>query len=42
MTSIALIGARRATMKTHVPFGPMLIYGALLVLAFDLVPAGAR
>ncbi len=42
MVSIALVAARRATMKTHVPFGPMLIFGAMLVLAFDLVPAGAR
>ena len=25
-------------MKTALPFGPMLIVGALLVLAFDLVP----
>jgi leader peptidase (prepilin peptidase) / N-methyltransferase len=36
--SVALLMTRRATMKTAIPFGPMLILGALLVLAFDLVP----
>jgi leader peptidase (prepilin peptidase) / N-methyltransferase len=38
LLSIGLLASRRATMKTAVPFGPMLILGALLVLAFDLVP----
>jgi leader peptidase (prepilin peptidase)/N-methyltransferase len=36
--SIVLILTRRATMKTAIPFGPMLIVGTLIVLAFDLVP----
>ncbi len=37
--SIVLIGTRRAGMKSAIAFGPMLIFGALLVLAFDLVPS---
>ncbi|MGI8678659.1 MAG: prepilin peptidase [Jatrophihabitans sp.] len=39
VVSIALLASRRATMKTAIPFGPMLLLGALLVLAFDLVPS---
>jgi leader peptidase (prepilin peptidase)/N-methyltransferase len=35
--SVALLAGRRATMKTAIPFGPMLVVGPLLVLAFDLV-----
>jgi leader peptidase (prepilin peptidase)/N-methyltransferase len=37
--SIALIATRRATLKTAIAFGPMLILGALVVLAFDIVPS---
>jgi leader peptidase (prepilin peptidase)/N-methyltransferase len=39
VVSIAMIATRRAGMKTAIAFGPMLIVGALLVLAFDLVPS---
>ena len=39
--SVGLLAAGRVTMKTPVPFGPMLITGALLVVAFDLVPTTA-
>jgi leader peptidase (prepilin peptidase)/N-methyltransferase len=35
--SVGLLASRRATMKTAIPFGPMLVVGPLLVLAFDLV-----
>ena len=38
--AIALLVSRRATRKTPIAFGPMLLVGALLVLAFDLVPNG--
>ncbi|HET8581956.1 MAG TPA: prepilin peptidase [Jatrophihabitans sp.] len=38
LLSLALLATRRATLKTAIPFGPMLLLGALLVLAFDLVP----
>jgi leader peptidase (prepilin peptidase) / N-methyltransferase len=37
--SIALIASRRATLKTAIAFGPMLIVGALLVLAFRIAPS---
>jgi len=36
--SIGLLLSRRATMKTAIPFGPMLVLGPLVVLAFDLAP----
>jgi leader peptidase (prepilin peptidase)/N-methyltransferase len=36
--SIGLLASRRATMKTAIPFGPMLLVGPLVVLAFGLVP----
>jgi leader peptidase (prepilin peptidase)/N-methyltransferase len=36
--AIGLLASRRATMKTAIPFGPMLVVGPLIVLAFDLVP----
>jgi leader peptidase (prepilin peptidase) / N-methyltransferase len=36
--SVALLVSRRATMKSAIPFGPVLILGALVVLAFDLAP----
>jgi leader peptidase (prepilin peptidase) / N-methyltransferase len=37
--SIALIASRRATLKTAIAFGPMLIFGALLVLALRIAPS---
>jgi leader peptidase (prepilin peptidase)/N-methyltransferase len=39
LVAIALMAARRATMKTAMAFGPMLLLGALLVLAFDITPS---
>lgn len=39
VVSIGLLVTRRATMKTAIPFGPMMIFGALLVLGFSLVPS---
>jgi leader peptidase (prepilin peptidase)/N-methyltransferase len=36
--AIGLLAGRRATMKTAIPFGPMLLVGPLVVLAFGLVP----
>ncbi|WP_375486812.1 prepilin peptidase [uncultured Jatrophihabitans sp.] len=39
LLSIVLVLTRRAGMKTAIAFGPMLILGALIVLAFDLVPS---
>jgi leader peptidase (prepilin peptidase)/N-methyltransferase len=36
--AVGLLATRRATMKTAIPFGPMLVVGPLIVLAFDLVP----
>jgi leader peptidase (prepilin peptidase) / N-methyltransferase len=39
LLSLGLLASRRATMKSAIPFGPMLVVGALVVLAFDLVPA---
>lgn len=39
VVSIGLLATGKATMKTAIPFGPMLIVGALIVLAFDLVPS---
>ena len=38
LLAIGLLATRRASMKTAVPFGPMLVVGPLVVLAFDLVP----
>jgi leader peptidase (prepilin peptidase)/N-methyltransferase len=37
--SLVMLTTRRASLKTAVPFGPMLIFGALLVLAFRIGPA---
>jgi len=43
VTGVALIAAGRATRKTHIPFGPFLVAGALgTVLASGLVPALAH
>lgn len=39
LIAVVLLVTRRAGMKTAIPFGPMLILGALLVLAFELVPS---
>jgi leader peptidase (prepilin peptidase) / N-methyltransferase len=39
VVAIALMTARRATMKSAMAFGPMLLTGALIVLAFDLTPS---
>jgi leader peptidase (prepilin peptidase) / N-methyltransferase len=39
LVAIALLAARRATRKTAIAFGPMLLVGALLVLAFDITPS---
>lgn len=39
VVGIVLLLARRGTRKTAIAFGPMLLAGPLLVLAFDLVPA---
>lgn len=39
LVSIVLLALRLATMKTAVAFGPMLLIGALIVLAFDLTPS---
>jgi len=38
LIAVVLLASRRASMKTAVPFGPMLIVGPLVVMAFDLVP----
>ncbi len=37
--AVVLLATRRATMKTALAFGPMLLLGALLVLAFDITPS---
>jgi leader peptidase (prepilin peptidase)/N-methyltransferase len=39
VTGIGLIAARRATRKSHLPFGPFMIAGALAVI---LIPALSR
>jgi leader peptidase (prepilin peptidase) / N-methyltransferase len=39
VVSIALMSTGRATMKSHLAFGPMLIFGALLVLALRISPS---
>jgi leader peptidase (prepilin peptidase)/N-methyltransferase len=39
VAAIALLLTRRGTMKTQLPFGPTLMLGPLVVLAFDLVPS---
>ena len=42
LVAVVLIAAGRATMKSALAFGPMLLLGALLVLAFDLTPSLVR
>lgn len=37
--AVALLATRRASLKTKLAFGPTLILGPLIVLAFDLVPS---
>jgi leader peptidase (prepilin peptidase) / N-methyltransferase len=39
LAAIVLLGMRRATMKTAMAFGPVLLLGALVVLAFDITPS---
>ena len=41
LVAVGLLVSRRGSMKTAIPFGPTLILGPLLVLAFDLVPSFA-
>ena len=36
--SLPFVALRRASMRSAIPLGPALVAGALLVLAFDLVP----
>jgi leader peptidase (prepilin peptidase)/N-methyltransferase len=42
LVSIVLIAQRRASRKTAIAFGPMMLLGALVVLAFDLTPSLVR
>jgi leader peptidase (prepilin peptidase)/N-methyltransferase len=42
LVALVLLALRRATMKTALAFGPMLLLGALLVLAFDITPSLVR
>jgi leader peptidase (prepilin peptidase) / N-methyltransferase len=39
LVSIVLLSTKRATMKSALAFGPMLLLGALVVLAFDITPS---
>jgi leader peptidase (prepilin peptidase)/N-methyltransferase len=39
VVGVGMILARRGGLKSQLPFGPSMIVGALVVLAFDLVPA---
>jgi leader peptidase (prepilin peptidase)/N-methyltransferase len=38
VVAILMLVTRRGTLKTAIPFGPMLMLGPVLVLAFDLAP----
>ncbi|HEV7192906.1 MAG TPA: A24 family peptidase [Jatrophihabitantaceae bacterium] len=40
VVALGLLATRRASLKTAMAFGPMLILGALVVPAFGLVPGG--
>jgi leader peptidase (prepilin peptidase)/N-methyltransferase len=42
LVSLALLATRRASLKTALAFGPMLLFGALIVLGFDLTPSFVR
>jgi leader peptidase (prepilin peptidase) / N-methyltransferase len=39
VVAVGLLSARRANRKTAIAFGPMLLLGALIVLAFDITPS---
>jgi leader peptidase (prepilin peptidase)/N-methyltransferase len=39
LVAIVLLASRKASLKTALAFGPMLILGALIVMAFDLTPS---
>lgn len=39
VVALALLATRRGSLKTALAFGPMLIFGALLVLAFRIAPS---
>ena len=39
LVALVLLATRRASLKTAMAFGPMLLVGALAVLAFDLAPS---
>lgn len=39
VVALTLLATRRASLKTAMAFGPMLVLGTLVVLAFDLTPA---
>jgi leader peptidase (prepilin peptidase) / N-methyltransferase len=39
VVAVVLLAGRRASLKSAVAFGPMLVFGSLAVLAFDLVPS---
>lgn len=39
LLSIALLATRRASLKSHIAFGPMLVVGSLVVLAFEISPS---
>jgi leader peptidase (prepilin peptidase)/N-methyltransferase len=38
VVGVLILATRRGGLKTAIPFGPMLVVGALLVIAFQLVP----
>jgi leader peptidase (prepilin peptidase)/N-methyltransferase len=40
LVAVTLVATGRATRKTPVPFGPLMVLGALLILASDVVPTG--
>jgi leader peptidase (prepilin peptidase)/N-methyltransferase len=42
VVSLGLLATRRASLKTALAFGPMLLFGALIVLALDLTPSSLR
>ena len=39
LVGLALLATRRASLKTALAFGPMLIFGTLIVLAFRIAPS---
>jgi leader peptidase (prepilin peptidase)/N-methyltransferase len=42
VVALVLMATRRASLKTALAFGPMLLFGALIVLAFGLTPSFVR